>query len=171
MRLGAVSRSKWCPERFRSCSVVMGPFRCSIQMTVSKRSEGHFHSRNGRSAEWSHHNRTGPQCLVRVNGLLTSFPPLIAREGTKNQSVLTLQQWKFRSRATDLRVRCTYVIPQSHKTHQEKMSLPALLYLGDRHRTKQKRMTLFVHLCYCPVFYSPLARKVQCKTVVHIEAE
>ena len=44
----------------RPCSVVMGPFRCPIQMTVSKRREDHFHSRNGRPTERSHHNRTGP---------------------------------------------------------------------------------------------------------------
>ena len=44
----------------RPCLVAIVPFRCPIQMTVSKWREGDFHSRNGRPTEWNHRNQTGP---------------------------------------------------------------------------------------------------------------
>ena len=42
----------------RLCSVVIGLFRCSIQITVLKQRD-HFQNRNCGQTEWPHGNRTG----------------------------------------------------------------------------------------------------------------
>ena len=52
-------------KTLRACLDITVPFHFPIQMTlfpsVSKRREGHFHSRNGRLTERSHFYQTGPQ--------------------------------------------------------------------------------------------------------------
>ena len=46
--------------------VAMAPFRCPVQMTVSKWREGHFHSRNDRPAEWDHRSQIGPTSKIEM---------------------------------------------------------------------------------------------------------